>query len=115
MHVDKARSAPGILTHRQYDQVMGEGKGEIITTKQDNDNDNDKDKDWGLKKEKEQNSDKDTEKDNDKVLVQGSDQVALVPQVHADSCHYCAGGLFRAANLLLSDVINHRQRCPYTR
>jgi len=34
------------------------------------------------------------------------------PQVHADSCHYCAGGLFRAANLLLQDVVSHRLLCP---
>lgn len=117
MHVDKVRSTPGILTHRQYDRVMEEGKGEgkgegkreTITTEQDQDKDNDKDQNQGLKKEKEQGSD--TDKDTHKDL----DQLALVPQVHADSCHYCAGGLFRAANLLLSDVINHRQRCPYTR
>lgn len=33
------------------------------------------------------------------------------PQVHADSCHYCAGGLFRAASLLLEDLLRHRQQC----
>ena len=67
----------------------------------------DKDKDKGSDKNKDKGSDKDETVSEPSVL-------ALVPQVHADSCHYCAGGLFRAANLLLADIINHRQRCPYT-
>jgi hypothetical protein len=32
-------------------------------------------------------------------------------EVHSDSLHYCAGGLFRAGNLLLSDLIEHRRKC----
>ena len=88
-------------------------KGGGSDQNQDKGSDQDKgqDKDEGGGNDTDKGSDKDKEKDP--VLPEPS-TLALVPQVHADSCHYCAGGLFRAANLLLSDVINHRQRCKHT-
>ena len=132
-HVGKARSSSlGTLTHRQYDSlIMGETVKKDKATQQDRRLEQDKDKDQGLDKNSDNdNKDKDKDKE-DKDKGQGADQdpllsdpsspglglglgLALVPQIHADSCHYCAGGLFRAANLLLFDVINHRQQCPYT-
>lgn len=36
-------------------------------------------------------------------------------RLHADSLHYCAGGLFRAGNILLHKLIEHRQRCHKAR
>ena len=152
-HVTRARSSPGMQTHREYDRLMaerggaqqqqhkGQGQGSdkdkgkglengLVDKDKDMGSDKGKDKDKRIVKEQDQEgsskvedqgSDKDKDQDSSKYKGQVLDQdsplalvpspLALVLQVHADSCHYCAGGLFRAANLLLSDVINHRQRC----
>ena len=130
-HVGKARSSSlGTLTHRQYDSLimddslmMGQTKDKAMQQDRglNKDKENDKYKDQGVIK----NTDIDKGKDNYKDHDHGADQdpllsdpsspgLGLAPQIHADSCHYCAGGLFRAANLLLFDVINHRQQCTYT-
>ena len=111
---------------------MGEMKDKATQKDRRLEQGNDQDKDQGLNKEKDKDKDQGVEKNTDNDIDKGKDidnkgqdsflpdpsspalGLGLAPQIHADSCHYCAGGLFRAANLLLFDVINHRQQCTYT-